>query len=148
MAHKGYFKPKHPEKYKGNANNIIYRSSWELKLMLHLDDHPHVIQWSSEEFFIPYKSPVDGKMHRYFPDFYVKKRTAEGNIEVQIIEVTPAYQTVPPVIKESKKPSKKYINEVFTWGINSAKWKAAREYCSDRKWQFDIFTEKELGIKF
>jgi hypothetical protein len=146
MAHKGYFKPKHPEKYKGNPNNIIYRSSWELKLMLHLDTHPHVIQWSSEEFFIPYKSPVDGKIHRYFPDFYVKKRNADGKIEVQIIEVKPAYQTVPPVVKESK--SKKYINEVFTWGINSAKWKAAREYCADRKWEFNIFTEKELGIKF
>lgn len=146
MAYKGYFKPKNPNKYKGDPSNVIYRSRWELKLMMHLDDHPHVIQWSSEEFCIPYRSPVDGKVHRYFPDFYVKKRTADGNIEVQIIEVKPAYQTVPPVIKENK--SKRYVNEVCTWGINSAKWKAARDFCEDRNWTFSIFTEKELGIKF
>jgi hypothetical protein len=148
MAYKGYFRPKHPEKYKGDPNNIIYRSRWELKLMAHLDDHPDVIQWSSEEFFIPYKSPVDGRWHRYFPDFYVKKRTKDGQFQIQIIEVKPAYQTVPPVIQETKKPSKRYINEVMTWGINSAKWKAAREYCADRNWIFNIFTEKELGITF
>jgi hypothetical protein len=150
MAYKGRFLPKNPQKYKGDPSNIIYRSRWELLLMSHLDDHPDVIQWSSEEFFIPYKSPVDGKWHRYFPDFYVKKKTPQNKIEVEIIEVKPAVQTVPPVIKETKtqKPSRRYINEVMTWGINSAKWKAARDYCQNRGWTFRIFTEKELGIKF
>ena len=146
MAYQGYFKPINPQKYKGNPSNIIYRSGWELKLMAYLDKHPDVIQWSSEEIIIHYRSPIDGRVHRYFPDFYVKKKNADGKIETSLIEVKPAAQTKPPVKKA--KVTKQYINEVTTWGVNEAKWKAAIEYCSDRKWTFHIFTEKELNIKF
>jgi len=146
MAYKGYFRPKNPQKYRGNPSNIIYRSRWELKLMMHLDEHPDVVEWCSEEFFIPYRSPVDGKIHRYFPDFYVKKINKQGLTETAIIEVKPLAQTMEP--KKQPKPSRKYITEVMTYGVNQAKWKAAREYCADRKWTFHIFTEKELGINF
>jgi len=146
MSYKGYFKPKNPEKYKGNPTNIIYRSGWELKLMSYLDSHPDVVQWSSEEFCIPYRSPVDNRIHRYFPDFYVKKKKPDGTFEVIVIEVKPASQTKPPTRPD--KISKRYINEVYTWGINSAKWKAAEEFCADRNWTFQIFTEKELKITF
>jgi len=146
MAYKGYFKPINPQKYKGNPSNIIYRSGWELKLMAYLDKHPDVIQWSSEEVIIPYRSPIDGRIHRYFPDFYVKKKNIDGSIETSLIEVKPAAQTKPPVKKT--KITRQYINEVTTWGVNEAKWKAAKEYCDDRKWSFLIFTEKELNIKF
>ena len=31
--------------------------------------------------------------------------------------------------------------------LNEAKWKAAREFCADRKLEFKIMTEKELGIR-
>jgi hypothetical protein len=149
LAYKGYFKPRNPEKYKGNPSNIVYRSGWELKLMGYLDSHKDVIQWSSEEFFIPYRSPIDGRIHRYFPDFYVKKKNADGKIEVVVIEVKPAAQTVPPVVsKKSNKPTRRFINEVHTWGINSAKWEAAKAFCEDRNWTFQIFTEKELNINF
>lgn len=146
MAYKGYFRPKNPQKYRGNPSNIIYRSRWELKLMMHLDEHSDVIEWNSEEFFIPYRSPVDGKIHRYFPDFYVKKINKEGRIETAIIEVKPLAQTMEP--KKQPKPTRKYITEVMTYGVNQAKWKAAREFCADKKWTFHIFTEKELGINF
>lgn len=146
MSYKGYFRPKNPQKYRGNPSNIIYRSRWELKLMMHLDEHPDVVEWCSEEFFIPYRSPVDGKIHRYFPDFYVKKINKQGLTETAIIEVKPLAQTMEP--KKQPKPSRKYITEVMTYGVNQAKWKAAREYCADRKWTFHIFTEKELGINF
>lgn len=138
----GYFKPKNPQKYKGDPTNIIYRSGWELKLMIRLDDDPRIIQWSSEEVIIPYRSPIDNRIHRYYVDFWVKK----DNGEVLLVEVKPHKQTQEPKIQKSK--SKKYINEVVTWGINSAKWSAAEEYCKDRKWKFIIMTEHELGIKF
>lgn len=146
MAYQGYFKPQNPQKYKGDPSNIIYRSGWELKLMSYLDKHQDVIQWQSEEFFIPYRSPVDGRVHRYFPDFLVKKKNPNGIIETVLIEVKPEAQTKPPV-KQSK-VTKKYINEVFTWGVNSCKWEAADKYCKDRGWSFQIFTEKDLGIKY
>jgi hypothetical protein len=144
--YKGYFKPKNPSKYNGNPSNIVYRSSWELKLMIFLDNHPDIIQWSSEEIIIPYISPIDGKKHRYFPDFKITKINKEGKKETSIIEVKPAAQTKPP--ERQNKVTKRYITEVKTWGINEAKWKAAEEYCKDRGWTFHIFTEKELNIKW
>lgn len=149
MAYKGFFKLKNPNKYKGDPTNVVYRSRWELLTMQKLDNHPDIIEWSSEEIIIPYRSPVDGKVHRYFPDFWIKKKDINGNISCEIIEVKPYKQTQPPVVIEAKnKPSRRYINEVMTWGINSAKWKAANEYCKDRGWKFTIITENELGIKF
>jgi len=129
-TNKGYFKPRNPAKYRGNPSNIIYRSGWELKLMLWLDGRSDVINWGSEEVVIPYRSPIDGRLHRYFVDFIVTTINKEG-------------------IKETTNPrNRKYISEVMTWGVNEAKWKAATEYCKDRGWKFQIFTEKELGITF
>lgn len=144
MAYSGQFKPKNPQKYVGDPNNIIYRSLWERKVMNWLDQNDSIISWCSEELIIPYKSPVDGRWHRYFPDFLVKSKTRDGKIKTSIIEVKPLKQTKPPEIQ--KRITKQYINEVATYGVNDAKWKAAREYCDDRGWNFQLITEKELGI--
>lgn len=146
-TYKGYFKPRNPQKYRGDPRNIIYRSSWELKMMSYLDTHTNVLHWSSEEVVIPYRSPIDGRVHRYFVDFLVTSINKDGLKETTLIEVKPAAQTRPPVLKEGKK-TKSYIQSVMTWGVNEAKWKAAIEYCTDRGWAFKIFTEKELGITF
>lgn len=145
MSYKGMFRPKNPQKYRGDPSNIIYRSNWELKLMIYLDGHPDVLQWASEELVIPYRSPIDGKLHRYFPDFFVKKKNKDGVVESVVIEVKPSVQSNPP--KVQSKPTRKYIREVVTYGINQAKWKAAKDFCDDRKWKFIVLTEKELGIK-
>lgn len=145
MAYKGKFKPKRPEKYIGDPTNIIYRSLWELRLMRYFDQNEAVLKWGSEEIIIPYISPVDNRLHRYFPDFYVKAIGPDGQINTTIIEVKPAVQTREPV-KQTKR-TRKYISEVMTWGVNQAKWKAAEEFCRDRKWKFKIMTEKEIGIK-
>jgi len=144
MSYKGYFRPRNPQKYKGNPSNIVYRSLWELKLMRYLDDHPDVLGWGSEELIIPYRSPIDGKIHRYFPDFIVKKKNKDNTVSTIVIEIKPKAQTVEP--KVQKKPSRRYINEVMTWGVNQAKWKAAEDFCKDRNWKFQLMTEKELGI--
>jgi hypothetical protein len=146
MLHQGYFKPKNPQKYKGDPTNIIYRSGWELKFMFYVDSHPEIIEWGSEEFSIPYRSPIDGRIHRYFPDFYLKKITKDGKPQTLIIEIKPLKQTIEP--QKTNKKTKRYINEVMTWGVNEAKWRAAAVYCNDRAWKFEILTEKELGIKF
>ena len=136
----GFFKPRFPKKYIGDPTNIVYRSGWELKLMGRLDNDPNVVQWSSEEIVIPYKSPVDGRWHRYFVDFYVKN----SNGDVLLVEVKPYKQTKPP--EKQSKITKKYITEVTAWGINEAKWKAATEYCLDRGWEFRLITEEHLGL--
>jgi len=112
-----------------------------------LDSHPGLLQWGSEELIIPYRSPIDGRIHRYFPDFTVKKKAPDGKIETVVVEIKPKAQTAPPKV-QSGKPNKRYINEVATWGINSSKWEAATNYCKDRGWKFEILTEIELGITF
>lgn len=144
-SYKGKFTPKYPEKYRGNPTNVIYRSLWELKVMRYFDSHPGVIEWASEEVIIPYVSPIDNRVHRYFPDFYVKMKNREGIIETLIIEVKPSAQTKEPQVQEKR--TRRYIKEVYTYGINQAKWQAAEEFCKDRRWQFKVMTEKELGIK-
>lgn len=141
-TYKGIYKPKNPQKYKGDPTNIVYRSSWELKLMFYLDSHKDVINWGSEEIIIPYRSPVDDKIHRYFVDFIVTKINKDGKRETSLIEVKPLKETKPP--KQSKTVTKRYLTEVKTWGVNSAKWKAAENFCKDRGWNFLIFTENDL----
>lgn len=145
MAYSGRFSPKNPKKYAGDPTNIIWRSLWEYKVMKYLDENPSVIEWKSEEIAIPYISPVDGKRHRYFPDFIVRVKRADGSIHTMMLEVKPKAQTVEP--KVQKKRTKRYITEVMTWGVNSAKWSAAREYCLDKGWEFKLITEDNLGIK-
>lgn len=144
MAYSGKFNPINPDKYMGDHKNIIYRSSWECKVMSWLDKDPRIVGWSSEEIIIPYKSPVDNRMHRYFPDFLVKSKSADGTIKTILIEVKPKKQTKEP--EKRKRITKQYISEVTTWGVNQAKWKAAEEYCLDRKWAFKIMTEDHLGM--
>ena len=88
---------------------------------------------------------MKSSVHRYFPDFLVKKRNQNKSIETVVIEVKPKIQTTAPTVQ--KKANKRYIREVYTWGVNSAKWEAAKRYCDHREWKFVIMTEHELGIK-
>lgn len=145
-TYKGFYKPKNPKKYKGDPTNIIYRSWWEYRVMHQLDMESNVIWWQSEEITIPYKSPVDNAYHRYYVDFVVKTKSGK----TILIEVKPLKQTEPPVLKEGVSPRKRsYIKEVMTYGINTAKWKAARAYCKENGFEFWIVTENELGsLKF
>ena len=146
MSYKGKFKPKNRAKYKGDHTAITYRSLWELRFMRYLDTTPSVLKWSSEEIVIPYRSPIDGRRHRYFPDFWVKVKTSEGLVKESLIEVKPKAQCSPPKGAPPKDRRKRgrFIREVKTWGINEAKWKAAKAYCDDRKWSWKILTEDDL----
>ena len=145
MSYKGKYKPSYPKKYKGDPTNIVYRSLWERKFMVYCDNNPNVLEWQSEEFCIPYRSPVDNKVHRYFPDFFIKYKDVNGKTRSSLIEIKPMRQCAPP--PKPKRQTKKYLSEAFEYAKNQAKWKAAEEYCKDRMWEFKVMTEKELGIK-
>lgn len=142
---KSKYKPSNPKKYKGDYNNIICRSSWERKFCHWCDLNESVISWGSEEFFIPYVSPLDNKVHRYFPDFIIKVEEQSGKIKTYVIEVKPKKQTIPPVKKS--RITKSFIHETKTYAVNLAKWNAAKEWCEDRLLEFKIITEDELGIR-
>ena len=141
---KSKYKPSNPQKYKGDYNNIICRSTWERKFCRWCDLNESIISWGSEEFFIPYISPVDNRVHRYFPDFIIKLKENSGKVKTYVIEVKPKKQTVPPVKKT--RVTKSFIHETKTYAVNQAKWKAAKEWCDDRLLEFKIITEDELGI--
>ena len=145
MSYQGKFRPRNYQKYKGDPTNIIYRTRWELKFMKWCDNNTNILQWAREEFFIPYRSQLDNKWHRYFPDFYMKIKESNGSVKQYVIEVKPLRQTVRP--KTPKRKTKGYIYETLEYAKNQAKWKAAKEYCKDRRYEFKVVTEKELGIK-
>jgi len=142
----GKFKPKHPEKYNGDPTNIIYRSSYELKMFHYCDLTENIISYQSEEFCIAYRSPIDNKYHRYFPDFFVKYKDKDGTIRNLVVEVKPAKDLKMPETNP-KRRTKSWAYSVKMWVVNQAKWEACREYCKDRNWEFRIFTEKDLGIQ-
>ena len=141
---KSLYKPTNPKKYTGNPRNIICRSSWEIRFCNWCDINESIVEWGSEEFWIPYRAP-DGKVRRYFPDFLIKVKESNGQLKTYVIEVKPKKQTLKP--KPRKKVTKSYLYECKTYEVNKAKWKAAREWCADRKVEFKIVTEKELGIR-
>ena len=142
MSYKGRFRPKNSKKYKGDPTKVFYRSLWERRFMHYCDTTPSILEWNSEEIIIPYVSPLDNKIHRYFPDFYIKYLNKEGNVVREIIEVKPKKQLRPP--KTPKRQTKRYLQECATFMVNQAKWKAAEEYCSDRKMKFRFLTEDHL----
>ena len=88
MSYKGKYIPSNPKKYKGNSSQVIYRSLWERKVMVYCDRNDKIIEWGSEEVIIPYRSPWDGKIHRYFPDFYMKVEQKSGNVKKFLMSVS------------------------------------------------------------
>ena len=140
-SYKGLYRPKNYKKYAGDPNSIVYRSLLERKFMVYCDTNPDIISWASEELSVKYRSPIDQKVHRYFPDFLVK--TSSG--KKVMIEIKPAIQCKPP--KPRSRKTKRYLQEQLTFIKNISKWRAAKEYCSDNGLEFKIMTEKELNIK-
>ena len=144
MIARGQFVPKNIHKYKGDASKIVYRSSWERRVMVWLDNHPSIIWWNSEETVVGYRSPIDGKIHRYYPDFLIQVKTKDGKVKTEMWEIKPEAQVGEP--ERKSRTTRRYIAEVVRYGINDAKWKAATEYCLDRGWAFRVLTEKDLGL--
>ena len=144
MSYSGRFKPKNYKKYKGDPTRIFYRSLWERRFMVYCDESTNILEWGSEEVIIPYRSPLDNRIHRYFPDFYIKIKESNNTIKKYLIEIKPKKQTVPP--KKPQRQTKGYLREAYEYAKNQSKWAAAREYCADRGWEFKVITEIELGI--
>jgi hypothetical protein len=142
---KSIYKPEYPQKYQGNPDNIICRSSWERKFCRWCDLNESIIAWGSEEIRIKYYDPVRQKVRSYYPDFIIKVKESTGQIKTYIIEIKPKRETMPP--KKRSRTTKSYLNEVYTFATNQAKWEAAQEFCKDNMIEFKIITEDELGIK-
>lgn len=139
------FRPKNPKKYMGDPTDIVSRSSWETKFFKRLDESSNVIGWNSEVIVVPYLSPIDNKMHRYFVDVLVAAKNQAGETVVTLIEIKPYAQTKPPKNTKTKKPER-LLTETKTYIVNQAKWKAATAYCASKGWIFKIVTERDINF--
>lgn len=142
-TYQGFYKPKNPEKYMGDASKCIYRSGWERKIMIHFDFNTNVIKWGSEEISIPYRG-IEGKPHRYYPDFFAVVKQKDGSLKEYLIEVKPYAQTVEPVAP--KKKTKSFMYKLLQYDKNVRKWEAAKNYCYKKNWEFLILTEKNVSF--
>ena len=140
----GIFRPLRPEKYRGNVNQIIFRSGLELRAMKFLDANPNILEWSSEETIIPYQNPLTGRVSRYFVDIYAKMKDKQGNIKKFLIEIKPHSQTLPPNQKQRNMKTLRYQQAEYI--KNQAKWQAATQWCEKHNQTFVLLTEKQLGI--
>lgn len=138
----GVFTPVYPEKYRGNVAQIYYRSSWELAMNKFLDTNMNILRWSSEEIKIPYIKPTDGKVHHYYPDYWVEYQNRNGEVIQEIVEVKPASQVAKPTTRG--KARKTILFEQTAWAVNQAKWTAAQKWCQDRGLRFRVITENGL----
>jgi hypothetical protein len=136
----GIYTPKNKQKFIGKM--AIYRSSFELQFMRWADNNPNVLEWGSENIIVPYKSPVDNKIHRYYVDNFLALKEGD-KIKKYLVEIKPSSQTLPP--KHSNRKKKQTIlYENMQYAINQAKWEAARNFAIKKDCEFIILTEKEL----
>lgn len=140
----GFYKPQNLEKYIGDINQIVYRSSWELRSFKWCDSNPNILEWSSEPFPIQYFDYSTNKTRRYFPDLYLKIRNKNNLIKKYLVEIKPEKQTKPP--KPRNKKTKTFLNEMLTYQKNQSKWAQAEEFCRQNNMIFMLLTENELGI--
>ncbi len=133
---KGRFNPKNPSKYVGNVRNIMFRSSWEYQFLKWLDNNPAILSYASEELAIPYVSPLDQRVHRYFPDFIVLYKHKDGSVRKEIVEIKPYKETVltPKATDRDKQ----------ALAVNHAKWAAAQAFAEQMGCTFRVITEKSL----
>ena len=160
----GYYKPTNVEKYIGDPNLIIYRSSWEYSFCKWCDFTPSILKWSSEPVKIKYydrisnlneikkagldpNNPVNWKIRNYNLDFWVKIKKADDLIEQWFIEIKPKNKLFKPKVPkpDAKLKDKKRFNyQAREYLINEAKFAAAKKWCMERGAKFYVFTEDEL----
>jgi hypothetical protein len=136
MPFRARFIPRFPEKYVGDVGNIWCRSSWEVTVCKFFDSRSDVIRWGSEELVIPYLSPLDSKVHRYFPDFFVEYYDKDRNVIREIVEVKPLHESEEAFAKSDRSKDALVVNE--------AKWKSAAIYCEQRGMKFRVITEHSI----
>lgn len=147
----GYYRCKNPDKYHGDKNKIIYRSSYELAIYTEFDLDPKVLKWSAEppQLMIRYTYRVTGRQHSYYPDVYVEKLTKDNTIEKYVIEIKPM-----AFLKKPKQPTSKDRRKNIAYKKRLAHWLkimdkkiAAEAYCRKRGLKYIFLTETFINRK-
>ena len=114
----------------------------ELYFFQWCDRNPNVLEWASEAVIVPYISPLDNKVHRYFVDNILILKEGSKNVKY-LVEIKPYKQTIPPNATRRKK-RETLLHEQATYEVNKVKWEAANEWAKKNGYKFIIITEKEL----
>lgn len=135
-----------PSKYLGDPTSIFFRSSWEYKLYFHLDNDQNVQKWNVEGITIPYEIMENNHWttNRYFPDCYAEIKKPDGSIRKVVLEIKPYAETQVPdqPKKNTLKALENYEYRMRMYIKNLNKWKAAKEYCDKRGFEFHLLTER------
>lgn len=142
----GKYKVRNKEKYVGDPNEIIFRSSYERKFMVFCDLDESVLRWSSEPYSIPYLDTVSEKKRNYFVDFYARIKVPDGHVQDYLVEVKPRKKLNKPLPpnRESLHKLKNYNSAMHEYLTNLSKFTAAKSYALKIGYKFIIVTEKEL----
>lgn len=133
----GVYTVKNIKKYVGN-HKPKYRSGWELRVMMFLDENKNILYWASEAIAIPYLNPLTGKISRYVPDFFVVYKNKHHQQKAEIIEVKPKSQTS---LTEAKTRHDK-LHAI----VNQAKFTAANAYCKQHGYTFRVVTQDSIFL--
>lgn len=131
----GKFEPTNPQKYVGNKLPT-YRSGWEHSFMRFCDTNDNILQWASEPMAIPYRHPLDGKIHNYIPDFLITYRTRDNTVKAELVEIKPKKQSV----IESKMSSR----DRAVVAINYSKWDQATKWAKRNGLTFRVINEDDM----
>jgi len=163
-TYQGYYKVKHPEKYVGDPNLVVYRSSWEHAFCRWCDFSPSIIRWSSEPIKIPYydrvsrleeckkegldpNNPKNWVIKNYNVDFWIEVQKDEDETQKMFIEIKPSdklKKPIPPPEEASLKEQRKFNNAAKEFLLNEAKWAAMNAWAEKNNAKFYVFTEKIL----
>ena len=132
----GYYKVVNPEKYIGDLNKVIYRSSYELTFYRnHLDLCDDVKYWSVEppQLQISYYNPVKKRWARYFPDAFCLK-TINGEDVKCIIEIKPKSKLNKPKMPKDNdlKKMQSYQKKLMEYRQIEAKKTAAVKFAASK----------------
>ena len=170
LTHQGYVKAlKNPEKYIGDINLIIYRSSWELAFSRWCDTSPSVLQWSAEPMSVPYanrvakldeckrlgldpNNPRNWVTKNYNIDFWIRIKKDENTIEKWFIEIKPKdklKKPIPPKQGATLKELRRFNILAKEYLVNESKFAAIDNWAKINGAKFYIFHEDimmKLGI--
>ena len=91
-----------------NKDSYNYRSSYELKCFMELENNPLVVQYLSESFSLPYVDST-GKTRRYIPDILVL--FSDGSMCVW--EIKPLEMLKDADVQAKAKACRKYLRDTF-----------------------------------
>lgn len=164
QTYQDYYRVRNKEKYVGDPNLVIYRSSWEYSFCKWCDYTPSILRWTSEPVQIPYydkvskleeckkmgldpNNPRNWIQKKYNTDFWVEIRKDEDIIEKWFVEIKPKQKLVKPTPPPKGSPlreQKKFNRMAREYLLNEAKFEAMNIWAKRNGAKFYIFTEDQL----